>query len=200
MSLYTIPCILFAGGKSSRMHENKAFLPFGGKETLAEFQYLRLEEIFYKVYISAKDEKEFEGYDAMVIEDEIYKEVYAPTAGFASIYRQLKAENSFFIISVDTPFVDKTIIDKFLSVPNASSYDAIIVRTPSGIHPLCGIYSRTLEKPLFDMLLDDDHKLGKLLKKSNVYYVDIEDEDALLNLNTPEDYEKALALSKDRLH
>jgi len=197
MSLYTIPCILFAGGKSSRMGEDKSQLPFGGKDTLAEYQYLRLEEIFFKVYISAKDSSNFEGYDAMVIEDDIYKEVYAPTAGFASLYRQLKAENSFFILSVDTPFVDKKVIDKFLAVPNASSYDAIIVRTPSGIHPLCGIYSRSLEKALFDMLIDDDHKLGKLLKKSNVYYIDIEDEDALLNLNTPDEYKRAMEILKE---
>lgn len=192
MSLYTIPCVIFAGGKSSRMGEDKALLPFGGKDTLAEYQYLRLEEIFSRVYISAKDASNFDGYDAMVIEDDICKEVYAPTAGFANMFRQLKAENTIFVLSVDTPFVDKKIIDKFLSVPNSSSYDAIIVRTPSGIHPLCGIYTRSLEKPLFDMLLDDDHKLMKLLERSNVFYLDIEDENALLNLNTPDEYQRAL--------
>jgi len=199
MSLYTITCVLFAGGKSSRMKQDKALLPFGDKDTLAQYQYERLEEIFFKVYISAKDASKFDGFDAMVIEDDLGKEVYAPTAGFANVFRQLKAENSIFVMSVDTPFVDKVIIDKFLQVPNASSYDAIIVRTPSGIHPLCGIYSRSLEKPLFDMLIDGEHKLKNLLEKSNVFYIDIEDEDALINVNTPEDYEKALALSKDKL-
>ena len=200
MSLYTIPCILFAGGKSSRMGEDKALLPFGGAPTLAQFQYERLEEVFQRVYISAKDESKFEGYDAIVIEDDLCADVYAPTAGFANIFRQLKAENAIFVLSVDTPFVTKEIIDKFLKVPNSSSYDAIIVRTPSGIHPLCGIYSRSLEKPLFDMLLDGNHKLTKLLEVSNVFYIDIEDEYALLNLNSPSDYEKALKISKDRLH
>jgi molybdopterin-guanine dinucleotide biosynthesis protein A len=48
------------------------------------------------------------------------------------------------------------------------------------------------------MLLDGEHKLKKLLENSNVFYVDIEDEEALMNVNTPEDYEKALALSKDK--
>jgi len=200
MSLYTIPCVLFAGGKSSRMGEDKAQMPFGGAPTLAQFQYERLEEIFMRVYISAKDEKQFEGYDAMVIEDDICSDIYAPTAGFANIFRQLKAENSIFVLSVDTPFVNKDIIDKFLNVPNSSTYDALIVRTSSGIHPLCGIYSRSLEKPLFDMLLDGEHKLTKLLEKSNVFYLDIEDEEALLNLNTPQEYKKALEISKDRLH
>jgi molybdopterin-guanine dinucleotide biosynthesis protein A len=199
MSLYTIPCILFAGGKSSRMGEDKALLPFGGKETLAQFQYERLEELFTRVYISAKDASKFSGYDAVVIEDVIAKETEAPTAGFANVFKQLKAENAIFVLSVDTPFVDEKIIQKFLDVPNAQKYDAIIIRTPRGIHPLCGIYSRALELPLFNMLIEGEHKLTKLLENSNVFYIDIKDEDALLNLNTPEDYQRALALMDERL-
>jgi len=31
-----------------------------------------------------------------------------------------------------------------------------------------------------------------LLKRSNVYYLDIEDEDLLMNLNTQDEYKKAL--------
>lgn len=197
MSLYTIPCVLFAGGKSSRMGEDKALMPFGGKESLAKYQYERLEDIFARVYISAKEPEKFDHIDCIVIKDDIGKDVCAPTAGFANVFRHLKAENLIFILSVDTPFVDKNIIDKFLNVPDSNSYDAIIVRTPSGIHPLCGIYSRSLEKPLFDMLLEGEHKLSKLLEKSNVYYIDIEDENALLNLNTPDEYEKALHIMQE---
>lgn len=199
MALYTIPCVLFAGGKSSRMGEDKALLPFGGKDTLAQFQYERLEELFARVYISAKDASKFGGYDAVVIEDVIAKETEAPTAGFANVFKQLKAENAIFVLSVDTPFVDEKIIQKFLEVPDAQKYDAIIVRTPLGIHPLCGIYSRALELPLFNMLVEGEHKLSKLLENSNVFYIDIDDEDALLNLNTPQEYRRALALMDERL-
>ncbi len=196
MPLYTIPCILFAGGKSTRMGEDKALLPFGEKATLAQYQYERLEELFARVYISAKDASKFSGYDAVVIEDVIGKETDAPTAGFANVFKQLKAENAIFVLSVDTPFVDETIIQKFLDVPNAQKYDAIIVRTPKGIHPLCGIYSRALELPLFNMLIEGEHKLTKLLEKSNVFYIDIEDEDALMNLNTPQEYQRACIIQE----
>jgi molybdopterin-guanine dinucleotide biosynthesis protein A len=199
MSLYTIPCVLFAGGKSSRMGEDKALMPFGGKDTLAQFQYERLEELFARVYISAKDASKFAGYDAVVIEDVIAKETDAPTAGFANVFKQLKAENTIFVLSVDTPFVDEKIIRKLLEVSNAQKHDAIIIRTPRGIHPLCGVYSRSLELPLSNMLIKGEHKLTKLLENSNVFYIDIQDEDALLNLNTPEDYQRALALVDDRL-
>ena len=191
MSLYTIPCVLFAGGKSSRMGENKARMPFGDAESLAKYQYERLQEIFTRVYISAKDASQFDDFDAIVIEDFIAKDIYAPTAGFVNLFKQLKAENAVFVLSVDTPFVSKWIIEKLLAVPT-KDFDAIIVRTPAGIHPLCGIYTRSLEKSMLEMIENDDHKLGKLLGKSNVYYIDIDDEDALMNINTQEEYQKAL--------
>lgn len=198
MSLYTIPCVLFAGGKSSRMGEDKALLPFGEEQSLVQYQYERLEEIFARVYISAKESAPFEHFDAVVIEDIIAKDVYAPTAGLVNMFRQLKAEGSIFVLSVDTPFVDKEIIAKFLEA-QGKEFDAIIVRTAKGIHPLCGIYTRALEDKLVNMLEEGKHKLSDLLEDANVYYIDIDDEDALLNLNTPQEYERALQLLKERV-
>jgi len=196
MALHTMSCVLFAGGKSSRMGKNKALLSFDSKESLAKYQYERLEKIFEHVYLSAKDANLFDHFDANVIEDEIGKEVYAPTAGFVNVFRRLKSENMIFVLSVDTPFVDKAIIDKCIAVTD-NDYDAIIVRTPGGIHPLCGIYSRSLEEPLMRMLNEGDHKLSRLLENAHVHYIYIDEEDALLNMNTPEDYEKALKILQE---
>ena len=63
-----IPCVIFAGGKSSRMGEDKALLPFAEFNTLTEFQLTRLKKIFKTVYISCKDKTLFE-FDANFIED-----------------------------------------------------------------------------------------------------------------------------------
>jgi len=197
MSLYAIPCVLFAGGKSSRMGEDKAFLPFAGHPSLVQYQYERLEEIFEHVYISAKDKNKYTHFKAVVIEDLFYKEVSAPTVGLVNAFSQLKDENSFFVLSVDTPFVDKDLIGKLLEARD-SHYDAIIARTPSGIHPLCGVYTRALEERLNKMTQNSEHKLMTLLKNANVLYIDIEEEEALLNLNTPPEYQKALEILKAR--
>lgn len=193
MALHTMACVLFAGGKSSRMGKNKALLPFAGKASLAEYQYERLGEIFERVYLSAKETALFDHVNAAVIEDEIGKEVYAPTAGFVNVFRHLKDDNMIFVMSVDTPFVTQVIIDECIALAEYN-YDAVIIRTPGGIHPLCGLYSRSLEEPLMDMLNKGDHKLSRLLEKARVHYIDIQDEEALLNMNTPEDYEKALKI------
>ncbi len=191
MSLHTIPCVLFAGGKSSRMGEDKSLLPFAHSKSLAQYQYMRLKEIFSDVYISTKETAKFDHINAKFIEDAFAPEVHAPTVGFVSIFMQLKTENAVFVLSVDTPFVTKEVIKKLLK-SKISDYDAVIVRTPGGIHPLCGIYSRTLLKPMMEMIKNDNHKLNALLKRSNVHYVDIEDEDLLMNINTQDEYKKAL--------
>ncbi len=191
MPLYTTACVLFAGGKSSRMGQDKARLPFGEASSLVQYQYERLKKIFARVYISAKDAHNFDDFDAMVIEDDIARDIYAPTAGFVSLFRQLNTEHAVFVLSVDTPFVTKEIIDKFMAVDH-EDFDAIILRTPEGIHPLCGIYTRTLESSMLKMIEENDHKLGKLLARSKVCYIDIDDEEALMNINTKDEYQKAL--------
>ncbi|HEY9190437.1 MAG TPA: NTP transferase domain-containing protein, partial [Sulfurovum sp.] len=63
----SIPAVIIAGGKSSRMGEDKALLPFGPYRSLAEFQYHRLSSLFETVYISAKKHK-FD-FSCRVIED-----------------------------------------------------------------------------------------------------------------------------------
>ena len=78
-----IPCVIFAGGKSSRMGRDKSLLPFGGFETLTQYQYERLKKIFANVYISCKNRSKFD-FDANFIEDDADFNTYAPTSGFIS--------------------------------------------------------------------------------------------------------------------
>ena len=126
----TTTAVIFAGGKSSRMGEDKALLPFGDYPTLAEFQQAKLKTMFHKVYISAKEDK-FD-FDCMVIED-IYTE-NSPLVGIISIFETLEAEE-VFILSVDAPFVTKETIQRLLE-HNQTSLDIIVAQSPSGIQLL----------------------------------------------------------------
>jgi len=195
MGLYAIPCVLFAGGKSSRMGEDKAFLPFGEHESLIAYQVKRLKTLFSEVYISAKEEKKYSELNTKVIEDRFYSEISAPTTGFFNINKFLKNKECFFVLSVDTPFVNKDIIDRLLKV-DTKMYDAVIVKTPLGIHPLCGIYTQKLAPHMQEMIENDDHKITKLLKKSKVFYLEVQEEVLLSNLNTPDEYHNALKILK----
>jgi molybdopterin-guanine dinucleotide biosynthesis protein A len=190
--MYTIPAVLFAGGKSSRMKTNKALLKLKDDQEVVAYMYEFLETLFERVYISAKEDCYSDVVDALIIEDDAYFTHTAPTTGLLSMYRRLKAEEHFFVLSVDTVLITKEVIIALMKAySNNPTYDAIVAKTADGIHPMCAIYSRSLELPIFERYNQNDHKLGKLLQEKNVLYVDIDDSKALFNMNTPQEYEEA---------
>lgn len=186
--MFKIPCILFAGGKSSRMGEDKSLLPFGEFPTLTQFQYERLKTLFERVYISTKTADKF-SFEADFILDPP-KVDYAPTAGFVSMFREIMDER-IMVLSVDTPFIDESIFQTLINADNAE-LDAVIAKTAEGSHPLCGLYHRSLLGEFERMLAEADHRLGKLLASSKTHYVYFEDETLFMNLNHPHEYEEAL--------
>ena len=185
------PCILFAGGKSSRMGEDKALLPFSPFKTLTEFQYTRLQEIFKNVYISCKDKKKFD-FEANFIEDLQNSEIYAPTSGFIAAFNRLK-EDKIFVLSVDTPFVSHKEIEAIIN-QDEEDIDACVAKTKEGLQPLCGIYHRSLSTAFQKMQDRNSHKLGFLLKNSQTKYVYFDKSEPFFNINHPHEYQKALSL------
>jgi len=184
-----IPCIIFAGGKSSRMGEDKSLLPFGEFPTLTQYQLQKLQKLFKNVYISCKSSDKFD-FEANFIEDVKTDNVYAPTAGFVAIFEKLNCER-FFVLSVDAPFVDAKVINQLIE-NDKKIYDATIAKTEFGMQPMCGIYHSKLKDNFKNMLETNNHKLGYLLKNSNTNYIDFDDEVSFLNLNNQQDYAKAL--------
>ena len=182
--MHNIPCVIFAGGKSSRMGRDKALLPFGGS-SLACYQYNRLQKIFDQVYISTKDKK-FDC-NAKVIIDSFT--IYAPTPAFLDIFKKF---DEFFAISVDTPFVDIKTIDKIIEVAkNNPKKDAIIAKTDFP-HPLIGIYRKSILSTFKKEIKKQNYKLNSLLKKADTLFVQFKEEEPFFNCNYPEDFQEAL--------
>lgn len=187
--MFNIPCVIFAGGKSSRMGQDKALLPFGNYPSLAQYQYERLKKLFSHVYISAKSRDKFT-FNPHVIEDPTNCD-FAPTAGLVAAFEHLKSER-IFVLSVDTPFVDETVIQILLEA-DTPQHDAVVAKTLTGIHPMTGIYHRSLLEELKRMLNDGDHRLGKLLSSANTQYAQFAHEAPFSNLNHPNEYEEAVS-------
>ncbi|OQX60115.1 MAG: molybdenum cofactor guanylyltransferase [Helicobacteraceae bacterium 4484_230] len=193
--MFDITCIIFAGGKSSRMGRDKSLLPFGGFETLAQYQYERLKKIFNRVCISAKEADKFD-FEADVIPDIVETGIFAPTAGFVSVFEHLD-DDRIFVLSVDTPFVGREEISALIKA-DKPSLDAVVAKTDSGIHPMCGIYHRSLLRQFREMLYNDNHRLGQLLKSSQADFIFFGDDSAFANLNQPHEYEEALLFQQNR--
>jgi len=187
--MFNTPCIIFAGGKSSRMGEDKSLLPFAGYNSLTHYQYQRLKKLFKNVYISCKSKEKFD-FEADFIEDISTENIFAPTVGFVSAFRAL-SEDSFFVLSVDTPFVTQKEISRLLNA-DTQELDATIAKSEFGSHPLCGIYHRSLQKEFEKMIKEENHKLGFLLKSSKTNYILFSEEKPFTNLNYFDEYQKAL--------
>ncbi len=187
--MFNIPCVIFAGGKSSRMGEDKTLLPFGNSPSLTHFQYHRLKELFSKVFISCKDKSKFD-FGADFIEEDA--KGFAPTYGFIAAFEQCSCD-TFFALSVDTPLITQNEIAKIL-IADTQSIDATIAKVDGKIQPLCGVYHKTLYKDFLQMAQSNTHKLGFLLKNKKTLYVDFDDPTPFFNCNYPHQYQEAQKL------
>jgi len=183
--------VIFAGGKSSRMGQDKALLPFGDHPTLSEFQYQRLNNLFEKVYLSAKEDKF--NFDCPVITDTRKED--SPLVGILSLFETLEAEE-VFILSVDAPFVNQMVIESIYDSEN-KEYDVVVAQSPSGIQPLCGIYKKSILGLAYQQLKENNHKLQDLLFLAKTLYVPFASDQPFSNLNHPQEYKKALMSYED---
>ncbi len=182
-----IPCVLLAGGKSSRMGKNKALLPFGGCKTLAEHQYKRLKMIFETVYISCKEPSLFD-FEADFIVDESRE--FASIFGLCYAFKKLNSSEIFFL-PIDTPFFDTESINRlFGSYKNSS----VIAKSGDKTHNLIAIYTREITPLLKQKIDKSDYRISTILNSVRHEFVEF-DEESCANINTKEDYAKAILMS-----
>ena len=182
--------IIMAGGRSSRMKQDKALLPFGGYNSLAKYQYEKFKLFFSNVYISAKNNK-FD-FPVDVIED-IYADS-SPLVALISIFETLTDVDELFILSVDAPFVDLEVLKKLKEEAKKESR-VIVADSKNGIEPLCAIYRRSILDNAKKMLKNNNHRLQTLLDSVSTQKVFFRDEILFTNMNYPSDYERLKSLS-----
>jgi len=177
--------VVMAGGKSSRMQEDKALLPFGKVDTLAQYQLLRLSSFFSKVYLSSKSNKF--NFLANLVEDNY--PTSSPLVALISIFENLQLDE-FFILSVDAPFVGKEVIEALYEAVEGK-YDVIVAKSSGGLEPLCAIYKRSFLEEAYVALKENNHRLQELFTKLSVKEVYFDNEEYFMNLNYPHEYKEA---------
>lgn len=183
-----LSCAILCGGKSSRMGSNKALLEFYGRP-LVQYMYEKMQTIFSSVYLVAKDNTPFEGFSHQFIQEQ--GSIYAPLIGIEAILQNIE---SGFIISVDTPFIGREEIEKLAM--RSQTAQIVYAKTPQKSHFLCGIYHNSILPIVRDMIEKKDFKISNLISQTKSDYVEFLDESLFDNLNTPQDYQKALGRIK----
>lgn len=194
MNLSDLTLIVAAGGKSTRMGQDKRFLPLDGEPLLARTLRKGRTAGFHSIVLAAEGAQEelttlAAEYGAMFVTDEIPAQ--GPAAAIAAGLAAAETEWSL-VLSADMPFYDFELARTLL--PYADGDTQVILPTLSGYwQPLAALYQRDAGAVFATAIARGDRKLGIILRELAVCEVPLTvDAGIFFNVNTPAAYRLAL--------
>jgi molybdopterin-guanine dinucleotide biosynthesis protein A len=148
---------ILAGGKSSRMGEDKAFLRLGTK-TLLEIARELVSPICRKVSVVGDRAR----FGAEAIED-----LFPDSGPLGGIHAALSITKSDlnFVIAVDTPFLEPKFLRWMLHRAATTPSIVTVPRLASGFQPLCAVYRRSFKAFAEEALKAGKFKIDPLYEK-----------------------------------
>ncbi len=180
--------VVLAGGKSSRMGQDKALLPFGGYSSLTQYQYEKLLKIFKEVYISSKTDK-FSAKFPLIIDK---SNISSPMVALKSIFEELNC--NIFVIGVDMPLVSNQIVTTLIDEFENGSFEIVYASSSFGKEPLCGVYHKNVLHKIKELLKSDIHKLNTLLDSCSTKEIYFDTKEPFTNINYYKEYQRLLTL------
>jgi len=188
--------VILAGGASKRMgNKNKALLKIGEK-SIIERVLDAISVVVPQVILITNSPEQFTRLNCPS-----YRDILPGNGPLGGIYTGLinSTTNYDLVVACDMPFIQSQLL-RFL-INYSQDYDIVIPSTPDGYHPLCAIYSKACIDPIEKLVNDGSLKVTNLfnyVKVKEVKLIEIYPEfdlNVLLNINTDQDYVKALAIS-----
>jgi molybdopterin-guanine dinucleotide biosynthesis protein A len=187
-----LTAFILAGGKSTRMGTDKAFVRLDG-QTLIERMLQVARKIAPEVAVVG-DPTKFAKL-ARVVGDEF------PNCGpLGGIHAALSSSSTDWnlILAVDVPFVTPAFLEFLIATSRESSATVTVVRTREGLQPLCAIYRRAFVSSAERALRNGHYKVDALFSESDLRVIDETElrasgfsAELFHNLNTPEDLSRA---------
>jgi molybdenum cofactor guanylyltransferase len=197
--------IILAGGKSSRMGRPKADLKFEGG-TMLDYIVAEMMRVFEDVVVAVSEHRlyawEEASYSARSIVDRArYR---GPVAALEQALRAVEFDRTF-VCSCDVPFVSGDLARKLCDM--LGDHDALIPQVEGKLQPLHAVYRKNCAKILATMREQKQNRLQDVVNFAKVRVVPEEEIRALdpdprltsfFNVNTPEDYQRAIKLMGER--
>ena len=195
--------IILAGGKSLRMGRAKAGLLLGAT-TMLDRIVSEMTRSFEELIVAVSAPRLFawENVDARTIVDRArYR---GPAAALEQALREIQFDRAF-VCSCDLPFVNGDLARKLCGMPG--EHDALLPRIDGVLQPLHAVYRKTCVKALAEMSGSGEHRLHGIVNYAEVRVMGEDEIRALdrdpellsfFNVNTPEDYQRALKLADAR--
>jgi molybdopterin-guanine dinucleotide biosynthesis protein A len=200
-NLNMITIVLQAGGKSTRMGKDKALLPFLGIPLIKRLRD-RFSALGEELLVITND---FSGYEDLAVP--LYKDIIPDRGALGGLYTALSISKNPLVgvIAADLPFASPALMAYLMKTLLSSDAEAVIPSTEKGLEPLHAVYRRDTSLPLVKKAIDQDMwRVNSWFDQAEILILTPEEtwkitssKYTFLNLNTPEDLQKAekLALS-----
>lgn len=182
--------IILAGGKSSRIGQNKAFLKFANS-TLIEHLIDKMQEITKEIVLVTNQPELYADFQVKCITDEIKGK--GPLGGLHAGLKSSKAWLNF-VVACDMPFINPELISYMFEY--TKGYDVVVPYVNNKLEPLHAIYSKQCIIPIEKCLVNDQRKLISFYAQVRVKYLTerylshFNLAQVFYNINTPDDYQK----------
>ncbi len=190
--MLVVSSIILAGGQSSRMGVNKAFLEIGGR-SLIERVIEKASLVGHEIVLVTNTPDEYAHLGYPVVPD-----IHPGKGALGGIYSGLKAVRNPYalVVACDMPFLNASLLRYMILV--APEYDVIVPRTEQGTEPLHALYSKACLPVMARLVQKDRLKIVSLYSQVRVRYVEQEEVETLdpqrlsfFNVNSSDDLEWA---------
>jgi len=187
-----VSAFVLAGGKSTRMGTNKAFVLLDGRTLLARM--LDVARSLTAEVAIVGDPSKFAAF-APVIED-----VFPACGPLGGIHAALRASQTELnvILAVDIPFISTALVNYVLSRAKNSEATVTLPRSAGGLQPLCAVYRRGFADLAEAALRAGKNKIDALFDETNMLAISEQEMNGagfsaivFRNLNTPQDLTSA---------
>ena len=187
-----VAAFILAGGRSTRMGTDKAFVTFEGRTLLA--RALNVTRAVTSDVRIVGDPLKFSPF-ATVVEDIVPG--CGPLAGIHAALRASPAEFNL-ILAVDMPFVSPALLQFLISRAEHSATTVTVPRSAQGWQPLCAVYRPRFADAAEEALHAGRYKIDALFAPLDTQAIEEQELEragfsatAFRNLNTPEELAQA---------
>jgi molybdopterin-guanine dinucleotide biosynthesis protein A len=183
---------VLAGGKSSRMGQDKAFMQLGGRTLLAH-ALERAQAATGNAWIVGSTEK-FAAFGPVV--EDVYPR-RGPLAGIQAALAGTRTELNL-IMAVDMPFLQLDFLTYLIAQARASKAAVVVPRGGGGWQPLCAVYRKDFAEVAQRSLSAGKNKIDALFAEVQTLVIEQHEmerngftEEIFRNLNTEQDWQEA---------
>jgi molybdopterin-guanine dinucleotide biosynthesis protein A len=195
------PCsgVILAGGLNSRFSgQDKALISVGQRRILDRIYEVFI-PLFDEIFLVSNHPVRYLEWDLNIVSD-----LYPVRSSLTGIHAGLFYASTphVFFAACDTPFLRKELIEVIIDRIE-TGYDAVIPETSAGLEPLCAVYAKQCLKRIEQHLFQEKLKIQMVFKRNRVKKIPekiLRERDpeliSFMNINSPEDLEKAEALCR----